>query len=98
MKASLQPSKVQPSKKQTGLNLKQAKTVTETVKPNYVLKSTNSKQRAFESSERFVPLPNDGVTSNGLRRMEILDTFPGFFFAARLSLTVRRHIGILGII
>ena len=47
VKASLQPSKVQPSKKQTGLNLKQAKTVTKTVKPNYVLKATNSKQKSF---------------------------------------------------
>ena len=47
VKASLQPSKVQLSKKQTGLNLKQAKTVTKTVKPNYVLKATNSKQKSF---------------------------------------------------
>ena len=47
VKVPLQPSKVQPSKKQTGLNLKQAKTVTKTVKPNYVLKATNSKQKSF---------------------------------------------------
>ncbi|MBS6719594.1 MAG: hypothetical protein KH229_09670, partial [Streptococcus parasanguinis] len=47
VKVSLQPSKVQPSKKQTGLNLKQAKTVTKTVKPNYVRKPTNSKQKSF---------------------------------------------------
>ena len=47
VKASLQPSKVQPSKNQTGLNLKQAKTVTKTVKTNYVLKATNSKQKSF---------------------------------------------------
>jgi len=47
VKVPHQPSKVQPYKKQTGLNLKQAKTVTKTVKPNYVLKSTNSKQKSF---------------------------------------------------
>ena len=47
VKVPHQPSKVQPSKKQTGLNLKQAKTVTKTVKPNYVLKATNSKQKSF---------------------------------------------------
>ena len=47
VKASLQPSKVQPSKKQTGLNLKQAKTITKTAKPNYVLKAKNSKQKSF---------------------------------------------------
>ena len=29
--------------------------------------------------QRFIPLPDDGITSNGLRRMEILDTIPGFF-------------------
>ena len=79
VKASLQPSKVQPSKKQTGLNLKQAKTVTKTVKPNYVLKQQIPSKRAFKGSECFIPLPDDGVTSNGLRRMEILDIIPGFF-------------------
>lgn len=47
VKVPHQPSKVQPSKKQTGLNLKQAKTVTKTIKPNYVLKATNSKQKSF---------------------------------------------------
>lgn len=47
VKVPLQPSKVQPSKKQTGLNLKQAKTVTKTVKPNYVLKAQIPSKRAF---------------------------------------------------
>ena len=47
VKVFLQPSKVQPSKKQTGLNLKKAKTVTKTVKPNYVRKPTNAKQKSF---------------------------------------------------
>ena len=47
VKVPHQLSKVKLSKKQTGLNLKQAKTVTKTVKPNYVLKATNSKQKSF---------------------------------------------------
>ena len=47
LQAGAVKASLQPSKKQTGLNLKQAKTVTKTVKPNYVLKATNSKQKSF---------------------------------------------------
>ena len=80
MKVPLQPSKVQPSKKQTGLNLKQAKTVTKTVKPNYVLKATNSKQKSFLKAPSALFLYRMmGLRQTVLRRMEILDTIPGFF-------------------
>lgn len=47
VKAFFQPSKAQQSAKQTGLDFKQAKKIIKTVKPNYVLKSTNSKQKSF---------------------------------------------------
>ncbi len=62
-----QPSKVQPSKKQTGLNLKQAKTVTKTFKPTVLLKSAEFQAKAFWKLGCFIPLPDDGLRPNGLR-------------------------------
>ncbi len=58
-------------------------------------KATNSKQRAFEYLCFRYSLPDD-VKSNGLRVMEILIQL--LIVVTGPSLTVRRLIGILGII